>query len=1080
MQMILDKSYNKIDFINYLNDTLLPDFISEERGIALGDRSIFINMNYLGSSVLAEIAIIEAICREKDFGKRIAITQNAFRVLRQHGISNALIVFSFGKEQWRLSLLTSKLEYIEGKIVSRQSNPHRYSYLLGNNTKTHTPYKYLVEKGQITSLEELKESFSVEVVNKHFYEDVARNFTELAGGERNGKEFEGLLKIQSVKKPSIKYQEFAVRLIGRIMFCWFLKEKKSNAGIPLIEEKMLSTNAVCNNPNYYHSVLEPLFFELLNTRHKHRKEIFKEGYYKQIPYLNGGLFSPQADDHYRFSFDSNIEEHCKVSIPDEWFVSFFNVLENYSFTVDENTSYDVELSIDPEMLGRIFENLLAEITPETGESAKRITGSFYTPRNIVDYLVDTSLSHYLQSKTNISEQKLNAIISYNREDDTDNLLDENEQNEIIDALSSLTVIDPACGSGAFPIGILQKVVYVLQQADPKARLWVEKQYSSVTAPELKQEIRKKEELGLFDYIRKLGVIRESIFGVDIQTIATDIAKLRCFLSLIVDESVEDDEPNRGIQPLPNLDFKFITANTLVPIQGPMEQREDLPLFKDKSYIDELKRIRDEYFIADPDERLELKSEFKDAQRSMFQTTMSTFANTSVRNRYRSLSEWNPFVNESTSCFDSEWMLGVQYFNIVIGNPPYVQLQKSISPDCSEKVGDRYSKLGYDTFVKTGDLYCLFYEMGISLLMDNGCLSFITSNKWMRTEYGKQLRSYFARKINPKVLIDFSGTKVFETAQVDVNILHLEKSKNEESTKVCNINEPCKDNLAGYIEDNSSTMSFLDGSTWSILSNIDERIKAKIFAIGKPLTKWNITIKYGIKTGYNPAYVIDGNTKRQLCIENPASKEIIKPLLKGRDINKWEFAFKDLWLIVVHNGVNNQIPPIRIENYEAVKRYLIPYLDKLKKRSDQGVTPYHLRDCGYIENFAHPKIIFREMVQSPSFAFDYCGKYMCLDTARIIFGEHLEYLTGLFNSNLFFFAVKHFFGGGKLGRKGIRMKHTFFMNFSAYVPTDNEEKYIKNIVITVEKDRDKLINDFFYTKYGLSSEEIEHIEADIEK
>ena len=558
----LEKPYNKNDFINYLNDTLLPDFCLDERVIGLDDNSLFIRMNNLGTSKNSGVSVFEAVCIEKDKGKRIAITQSAFRVLRQHGISNALIAFTYGTNQWRLSLLTSKLELKDGKIVSKHSNPRRYSYLLGEGTKTHTPFKYLIDKGKISSLEDLMQRFSVEIVNKQFYNEIANHFTELVGGECNGKRYDGLLQIYSVPKPSVKYQEFAIRLIGRIMFCWFLKEKKSTAGIPLVSEKLLSQIAVLENLNYYHTVLEPLFFELLNTRQKRRKEIFKDGNFKQIPYLNGGLFNPQASDYYKFSTFTNSGEYGIITIPDDWFKSLFGVLESYSFTVDENTAYDVELSIDPEMLGRIFENLLAEINPETGESAKKSTGSFYTPRDIVDYMVDTSLFYYLQNKTNIAEDKLKTIISYDKYDN-EYLPDNNEQNKIVDVLSTLTIIDPACGSRAFPIGILQKVVYILQQIDPNAKLWAEKQYSSVTSAELKQEIKEKQDKGLFDYIRKLGVIRESIFGVDIQTITSEIAKLRCFLSLIVEETVEDDEPNRGIQPLPNLDFKFITANSLV-------------------------------------------------------------------------------------------------------------------------------------------------------------------------------------------------------------------------------------------------------------------------------------------------------------------------------------------------------------------------------------------------------------------------------------------------------------------------------------------------------------------------------------
>ena len=830
----LDKPYNKVEFVNYLNDTLLSDFILEERAIELDEGSIFIQMNHLGSSTIGEVSVFEAVCDEKDSGKRIAITQNAFRVLRQHGIANALIAFTYGTKQWRLSLLTSKLEYKDGKLVSKQSNPRRYSYLLGEDAKTHTPFKYLIERGRINSLEELMQRFSVEVVNKQFYDEIAKHFTELVGGERNRQNYDGSLKIYGVTKPSIKYQEFAVRLIGRIMFCWFLKEKKSMAGVPLVTENLLSYNSVFENPEYYHAVLEPLFFELLNTRHRRRKGKFKEGNYTQIPYLNGGLFSPQNSDYYKFSSATDSGAHGVLTISDDWFKSLFSVLERYSFTVDENTAYDVELSIDPEMLGRIFENLLAEINPETGESAKKSTGSFYTPRDIVDYMVDTSLFHYLKDKTQILDDKLSTIISYSKEDDADYPLDKSEQSEIVDALSALTIIDPACGSGAFPIGILQKVVYILQQADPNAKLWASKQYSSVTSTELKQEIKQKEERGLFDYIRKLGVIRESIFGIDIQTIATEIAKLRCFLSLIVEETVEDDEPNRGIQPLPNLDFKFITANSLVRLEDASEQSGQVSLFEDQTHIEELKRIRDEYFTADPDERAELKAEFKDIQRTMFQTTISNYAKT-ASNRYRLLSEWNPFENESTTWFDPEWMFGVQRFDIVIANPPYIHFEHI------KKQSAFYKTLNFSTYEARGDIYALFYEKGVQLLKENGFLCYITSNKWLRAAYGKSLRRFFASATNPIQLIDFAGQQIFD-ATVDTNILLLSRATNQKATNAVSIkDESSISNMSDYIKQNNVTIPFITSDSWTILSPIEQSIKAKIDAVGTPLKDWDVKI-----------------------------------------------------------------------------------------------------------------------------------------------------------------------------------------------------------------------------------------------
>lgn len=285
--------------------------------------------------------------------------------------------------------------------------------------------------------------------------------------------------------------------------------------------------------------------------------------------------------------------------------------------------YDIELSIDPEMLGRIFENLLAEINPETGENAKKSTGSFYTPRDIVDYMVDSSLCEHLKTKTEIDEIKLKALISYSKEDDNLAVFDSIEKKKLIDALYTVTVLDPACGSGAFPIGMLQKIVYILQELDPTADLWFDK--ATENAPRLlKQEFERKFNSGSLNYIRKLCVIQNSIFGIDIQPIAVEISRLRCFLSLIIEEAVHDDEENRGINPLPNLDFKFIIANSLLPLPYDEDNSEiQTSMFENEDHMSRLKAVREEYFgTYDNAIKNELKLEFGEIQKEMFQYTLS--------------------------------------------------------------------------------------------------------------------------------------------------------------------------------------------------------------------------------------------------------------------------------------------------------------------------------------------------------------------------------------------------------------------------------------------------------------------------
>ena len=723
------------------------------------------------------------------------------------------------------------------------------------------------------------------------------------------------------------------------------------------------------------------------------------------------------------------------------------------------------------MLGRIFENLLAEINPETGENAKKSTGSFYTPRDIVDYMVDSSLLEYLKNKTNIEEARLKALISYGKEDDSIAVFNLEEKKNIINALYNITILDPACGSGAFPIGMLQKIVYILQEVDPDANLWFDKATENVSIL-LKKEFEKKFNAGSLDYIRKLSVIQNSIFGIDIQPIAVEISRLRCFLSLVIEENVNDEEDNRGINPLPNLDFKFISANSLISL----DDSNQLSLLEDEEQMKRLKEIRDEYFgTNDLDLKKDLISEFKDVQQDMLLKTINTFAKTSSA-KYQKLSAWKPFSNESTDWFDPDWMFGIKDgFDIVIGNPPYVQLQKM------HKDADKIAKMHYKTFARTSDLYCIFYEFGYKILKKNGILIYITSNKWMRAEYGNLLRNFFVKYTNPLLLIDFFGTKVFDSATVDVNILLFQKSKNKYNTKCCIIKDDCMHSLNTYIESNISVMEFktLDDN-WTILNPIELSIKNKIEAIGTPIKDWGLNINRGILTGFNEAFIIDEATKNKLIEEDPKSAEIIRPILRGKDIKKYKIDFKNLYIINSHNGnKNSNEKPIDINQYPAIKAHLDKFYDKLEKRCDKGDTPYNLRNCIYMDDFFKQKIIYSEIVQSPQFYLDNEYHFFPEATTFIMSGSNLELAIACLNSTLYSYSFKKFYSGGGLGEHGYRYKKVFLEK----LPLPNIEnseliEKIKNIVNNISESTDdeevkkyeQEIDNILYNLAGINKEE----------
>lgn len=784
---ILAKEYHIDNYEYLINELLLPDYRRDKHPTEF-DNDLFSSVTYLGESSDCEVSVFEVYLKEGCHNKRVAITQAMFRILRNQAINNALVAFvNEDKKNFRISLLTSKYEVDGNKIVKVLSNPRRFSYSLGYKTKTKTAYKFLISKGKVSSLDELISRFSVEVVNKEFYTEIATAFTELVGGNRNGKKYEKQLSIFGVDEHS-KYAEFGVRLIGRIMFCWFLKEKHSTNGISLVPKDWLSRKTIESNGSYYHQTLEPLFFELLNTPHNRRKSEYLNEEADKVPYLNGGLFSPHDDDRYEYEPETHAGKRGIVEIPNTWFQNLYNVLNEYNFTVDENTAYDIELSIDPEMLGRIFENLLAEINPETGENVKKSTGSFYTPREIVDYMVDSSICEYLKRKTGISEDRINALISYGINDEELAVFDNNEKRKLIESLYTVTVLDPACGSGAYPIGMLQKIVYLLEKLDPGADLWFDKVTENVSIF-IKKEFEKKFNSGSLNYIRKLGVIQNSIFGIDIQPIAVEISRLRCFLSLIIEERVNDDEENRGINPLPSLEFKFIIANSLKSLPNETEYQKNaddgqMMISENIDYIKQLKNVREEYFNAEYSRRKELKSKFQ-----AIQLDMATFANerqdTSARNK--ELFSWRPFQNKSTNWFDPEWMFGIKDgFDIIIGNPPYGLINKKQN----QKTGIKVSEADLEYYksnplykpAKGGmlNIYRLFICKSHYLLKENGYMSLIFPMAFLCDLSAAELRKFV---LNQESIVcieafperDDEKKRVFQSAKMSVCILGSQKN-----------------------------------------------------------------------------------------------------------------------------------------------------------------------------------------------------------------------------------------------------------------------------------------------------------------
>ncbi|MDR2267147.1 MAG: N-6 DNA methylase, partial [Christensenellaceae bacterium] len=693
-----------------------------------------------------------------------------------------------------------------------------------------------------------------------------------------------------------------------------------------------------------------------------------------------------------------------------------------------------------------------EINPDTGESAKKQTGSFYTPREIVDYMVDSTIQEYIKSKTNIKDTKLENLINYTVSDsDIDNSLTVEETDAIIDSLYTLTLLDPACGSGAFPIGVLQKVVYILHELDPDAKKWINKVCKNIPYA-LKSELKAKVDVNALDYIRKLSVLQNSIYGVDIQPIAVEIARLRCFLSLIIHEKIQDSEPNRGILPLPNLDFKFAVVNTLVRL----DSGRQIDFFEVQDDMDQLKQIRDEYFGADEKMRNQLKADFKQIQKKMLDSIKTNYLNAPGK-RYDQLSKWNPFDNEKTDWFHPAYSLGIDGFDIVIANPPYVHLE-DINPNTILAIIGSKTKPEYKTYVGRGDLYCLFYERGFELLNKNGFLTYITSNKWMRAGYGQVLRDFFVKYTNPITLIDL-GSQRFKSATVDTNIITLQNTKNAHKTKSVIFNNQSMSSIVQYIKSNNIEMNFEEGDIWTILDSMEQDIIRKIDSTGTPLKDWNIKINYGIKTGCNDAFIIDQPTRDKLIDGHPKSATIIHPVLRGRDIMRYSYQWAGLYIIVMDPSRK-----YNIDDFPSIKEHLLNFgYDKLKQTGDKGARSksnykwFELQiSITYIDDLKESVICWQRITHQPTFCATKEGMFI-LDSMAFLsrLGKNREYLLSILNSKLFAFWVDK--SVPQYGENGYRLSNQYVEIFKIPIKTGEDKRLTENEIFKLYKLTDDEIN-----------------------
>ena len=829
-------------------------------------------------------------------------------------------------------------------------------------------------------------------------------------------------KFPTNETRTLSPQEHIIRLITRLLFIWFIKEKGLVAAELFNETHvsgLLKAYACDSGDSYYRAVLQNLFFATLNTEIKKRR--FSKGtnadhrnssryrykgqisdpdkllaLFGQTPFINGGLFdcldseAATGDSGYRIDCFSDV--HCKkLSIPNRLFFDeargLVPLLNHYKFTVEENTPIEQEVALDPELLGKVFENLLAVYNPETGATARKQTGSYYTPRPIVDYMVEEALVATLarqvppaESDAELWADQLRYLFDYAQVcDDASEWFDDDETDRIVRAISELKILDPAVGSGAFPMGALHKLTLALRRLDPDNSRWEQLQKEragqrAAVAFDTKDDPTRREELLEInetfkryrdsDFGRKLYLIQNSIFGVDIQSIACQIAKLRFFISLAIEQEPDRDADNFGVKPLPNLETRFIASNTLIGLKG----ERTLTSQKTKELQQELDDNRERHFHATTRSQKRACKRENKKLRGELATELRHIG--MPADDAEKIAHWDPYdQNASADWFDPEWMFGItDGFDVVVGNPPYVRQEaiRHIKPQLAKEYG------GF--FTSTADLFVYFYKRSIDLIKINGQLCFISSNKFFRARYGLKLRQLL-KTCRLRTVIDFGELPVF-AAGTDPAIIQFQKAHPEKSHRltVAAIKQSSEiQRLLEAVKERGEILSQrdLEDSGWSVESGKANALLNKLRNVGKPLGEYVKGRFYrGVLTGLNEAFVVDRETRDKLIAEHPSSAEVLKPFLRGRDVKRWRVNFAEQYLIKIESSENQahswsgqsagEAEKIFANTYPAIHAHFEPFRERLIKRYDQGKYFWELRSCAYWEEFEQPKIIFSDI------------------------------------------------------------------------------------------------------------------------
>jgi len=951
------------------------------------------------------------------------------------------------------------------------------------------------------------EAFDVEAVTREFFRRFASLFYQVRS------------EIAAIPDLAVDADAQAQTLLDRLVFLYFIQKKGWLHQDPdYLYKRFLQGHASRpGSTSYYGEVIYPLFVAL-SERDANRDLTETLG---NVPFLNGGLFDLPLIS------GGLAAGQARLSVSNATFKAIFEeLLEHYNFTISEDSPLDQEVAIDPEMLGKIFENLVLQREQDPHVDLRKATGSYYTPRTVVAYMCREALAEYLAGQSGIPREHTAALLDLPPADRlTDeeqtrlrNLVSTTEAQLLKSSLLHVRACDPAVGSGAFLLGLLQTITWAVGLLDWRLH------GDAILAQHN------------YTYDLKKQVIEQCLYGVDIQAQAVQICELRLWLSLVVDyqlpEGMPFDVAVREVPALPNLAFRVRQGDSLLErLFGHVVQLDELAKDQEtREIVENLQKEKAAYFtIAETSEKrrrelriLELQvalagklTEAKRKRISGYQPPLLGEETTKARKdreawearlqQYKELATRMEAVRKrltklrrdddsggltadelrSQLLGDSKhptflWRVDFAEvfqdkdgFDIMIANPPYVR-QERISYLKADLV-----RVYPDIYHGVADIYVYFYALGLRQLHDEGVLVFISSNKFMRAGYGKTLRRLLGQEVTMRTLIDFGDLPIFEATTYPM-VLTIQKRRPAQGHifQALTVDDMAMvHHLPEAVREHAweQPQSDLRPGGWSLVHFEVQALLEKLRRSGTQLGRHMSGRFYrGVTTGLNEAFVVDQSTRDLLIARDPRSAEIIRPWIRGRDIDRWQVDW-DRYLLWTYQGVD-------IKVYPAVLEYLSKYRNSLAKRwepSHGQCEWYELRPCDYYTEFEKPKIVYPDIAKNPEFAYDITGAYGG-NTMYILPTDEL-YLLGILNS-----AVMEFFYAqisSSIQSDYLRFIATYMEQVPIPKPTSSQVTTIESLVRKLLDARgqgpwvaewEQKLNVIVYETYGLTKAEIDTI------